>query len=126
VGVKEGLMSTRQSLYKIMAERNKQAEKYFHNSLFYAKEIKNMLQKSFPDVRVLIFGSAMRGDYQPNSDIDILVISSAIPKELFTQAEIKLKIKNQFPDAPFEMHLITPKEYGNWYKKFIKDEFREV
>lgn len=114
------------SLYKIIADTNKRAEKYFHNSLFYAKEIKNMLQKSLPDVKVLIFGSAMRGDYQVSSDIDILVISSGIPKNLFTQAEIKLKIKNQFPDAPFEIHLITPKEYKNWYKRFIKDEFKEV
>ncbi|MCD6521729.1 DNA polymerase subunit beta, partial [Candidatus Calescamantes bacterium] len=62
----------------------------------------------------------------PDSDIDILIISSEIPEGIFSQAEIKLEIKNKFPDAPFELHLITPEEYQNWYKKFIKNEFKEV
>ncbi len=114
------------SLYKIIAERNRQSEKYFHNTGTYVRVIKNMLQKRLPDIRVLIFGSVVRSDYQPGSDIDILVISSAIPQGLFAQAEMKLQIKNQFPDAPFEIHLVSPQEYENWYKKFIKDEFVEV
>ncbi len=118
--------SLMKSLYKIIADKNKQAERYFHNTLFYVKEIKNMLQESLSDVKVLIFGSVVRGNYKPNSDIDILVISSLMPEGPFAQAEFKLRIKEQFPDAPFEIHLITPAEYNSWYKNFIKDEFIEV
>ena len=109
-----------------MAELNKSAAKYFHNCLLYARRIKGMLAKDFPDIRVLVFGSAARGDYGPGSDIDILIISSKVPKDIAHQAAIKVKIKKKFPDAPFEIHLASIEEYENWYKKFIKDDFKEV
>ena len=89
-----------------MADINKQQEKYFQNPLFYGKKIKSIVQKRFSDVRILIFGSAARGAHRPGSDIDILIISSAIPQDLFAQAKIKLEVKDKFPDAPFEIHLI--------------------
>lgn len=114
------------SLYKILADVNTQSKRYFDNILFYAQRIKNLIKQALPDARLLIFGSVIRNDFKPGSDIDILVISSQIPKGLFAQAEIKLKIKDEFPDAPFEIHLITPEEYENWYKKFIKDGFKEI
>jgi len=34
-----------------------------------------------------------------------------------------LKIKEEFTDAPFEVHLASPDEYKNWYKKFIKEDY---
>jgi len=114
------------SLFKILAETNRESEKYFQNTLFYAKEMKKSLQNIFPDVRILIFGSAINGNRKPGSDIDILVISSKIPEGLFEQSAIKIKIKSQFPDAPFEIHLATPHDYENWYKNFIKNGFKKV
>jgi predicted nucleotidyltransferase len=114
------------SLYKIIAERNRRAERFFHNPLLYAKEIKNILQSNFSDIKVIIFGSAVKGDYKPWSDIDILIISALIPDDIFIKAEIKAKIEERFLDAPFELHIVTPQEYEGWYKKFIKDEFVEV
>ncbi len=114
------------NFYKIIAKKNKNAEKYFSDTVFYAREIKKLFQKDFPDVRIILFGSSVRGDYLPDSDIDILFISSKIPKDLFAQAEIKIRIKEFFPDAPFEIHLITPQEYENWYRNFIKGAFKEA
>jgi len=109
-----------------MAEINQQAEKYLRNPLPYARKMKRWLKRNFPEVRVLIFGSAARGDYQPDSDIDILVISPDMPGDLLSQAKIKVGLKKKFPEAPFQIHLATPEEYENWYRNFIKQDFHEV
>lgn len=114
------------SLYKILSEENQKARVYFENYAFYAKEIKKTAKKFFTDAKVLIFGSAIRQDYRPDSDIDILIISREIPENLFEQAKIKVKITSLFPDAPLEFHLITPRQYKNWYKGFIKKDYIEV
>ncbi|MFN3966821.1 MAG: nucleotidyltransferase domain-containing protein [Endomicrobiia bacterium] len=111
------------SLYKLLAEQNKKSQEYIQNYIFYSKEIKMLIKDLLPDAKILVFGSVIKGTYRINSDIDILVISSKIPKGLFEQGEIKLKIKEKFPDAPFEIHLVTPYEYENWYKKFIKEDY---
>ncbi len=114
------------SLYKILAKESQKSRKYFQNCIFYAKEIKKTIKELYKDAKVLVFGSAIRQKYHPDSDIDILIISSKIPQDLFKQAEIKIKIKEKFSDAPFELHLATPQEYETWYKKFIKKDYIEV
>lgn len=114
------------SLYRILSEENQKSQRYFRNYIFYAKEIKKILKQFFPEVRVIIFGSVVKGEYKPDSDIDILIISPDIPDSLFKQAEIKNKIEKQFPFAPFQFHFATPEEFKNWYTKFIKDDYIEV
>lgn len=114
------------SLYRILAEENQKSQEYLQNHIFYGREIKKIIKDFFEDAKVLIFGSAVKGNYSPDSDIDILVISSGIPQDLFEQAKIKVKIKEKFPDAPFEIHLVTPQQYENWYKRFIKKDYIEV
>ncbi|MBI4801474.1 MAG: nucleotidyltransferase domain-containing protein [Elusimicrobia bacterium] len=114
------------SLYKILAGQNQKARVYFKNYAFYAKEIKKTAGKFFTDAKVVIFGSVVRQDYKPDSDIDILIISSEIPEDLFEQAKVKVKIRALFPDAPLELHLITPPQYKNWYKRFVKRDYIEV
>lgn len=114
------------SLYKILTEENQKSEYYFQNYIFHAREIKRIVGNFFTDAKVLIFGSAVRQEYRPGSDIDILIISPEIPGDLFGQAELKVKIKEKFPGAPFEIHLVTPEEYENWYKGFIKKDYIEV
>lgn len=114
------------SLYKLLAERNEANKKYFQNYLAYAKKIKERAQKLLGEARVLVFGSVVRNDYLPNSDIDVLVISSTAPQDLFTSTKIKLELTKDFERGAFEIHLIRPKEYENWYKNFIKDDFVEI
>lgn len=114
------------SLYKILAEENQKTKKYFQNYLYYVGKIKSKIKEFFPDVRVLIFGSVVNQEHRVGSDIDVLIISSHIPEGLFAQAEIKVKIKSLFPEAPFEFHLATPEEYEGWYKKFIKNNYIEI
>ncbi|MGB9600000.1 MAG: nucleotidyltransferase domain-containing protein [Myxococcota bacterium] len=114
------------SFCKILAEINEKRKKYFDNPLFYAKKIKSIVSKKLPGARILLFGSAVEGNLRPGSDIDILIISPDIPSDIFSLAKIKLEIKNKFSDAPFEIHLATPDEFENWYKNFVKHNFKEV
>jgi predicted nucleotidyltransferase len=114
------------SIYKILAHKNQRAEKYFRNPLYYARKIKRLLQDTLPDVEVIIFGSAISGKRKPDSDIDILVISEKVPHDLFERTKIRVKMERKFPDAPFEIHLATPKQFLNWYKNFIKSNYIRV
>ncbi len=114
------------SLYKILAVQNQNAKKYFQNYKFYVKEIKKMLKENFKDVKVYVFGSVVRDDYRPDSDIDILIVSNEIPESLFEQAKIKVMIKKMFEDAPFEIHITNFVQYESWYKRFIKENYIEI
>jgi predicted nucleotidyltransferase len=87
------------------------------------KEIfRNLLQD--PEVRVFLFGSVVRGDYTPLSDLDVLVVSKKIGEE---KAKLIVEAKEKLGDffAPIEFHLVTPKTFEKWYKKFI-DEWVEI
>ncbi len=75
---------------------------------------------------MIVFGSVVKGNWSPGSDIDILVISENIPENNLEQVKIKLELTADFEDHPFEIHLATPKLYNNWYKNFIKENFIEV
>jgi hypothetical protein len=56
-------------------------KEYFENYLEWGKKIKEIAQKILKaKVKVLIFGSIVRGDWTPDSDIDILIVSKNFQK----------------------------------------------
>jgi len=102
-------------------------EKYFKNYLKYVKILKENAKKILKDknLKVIVFGSVIEKDYTLSSDIDILIISSKIPKKGIKRAKILGRIYNSIDIfSPFEIHLIN-KEDWKVYKKFIK-KFKEV
>ncbi|MDZ7337587.1 MAG: nucleotidyltransferase domain-containing protein [candidate division KSB1 bacterium] len=114
------------SLYEILAQRSRRAQRYVRRPVPYVRRMASLVRKALPDARVVLFGSAARGDSAPGSDIDVLVISALIPEGLFEQARIKLQLSELFPEAPFEIHLVTPEEYQGWYAGFIGPEAMEL
>jgi predicted nucleotidyltransferase len=50
--------------------------------------IKNTVREIFPDAQVMLFGSRARGDFRPDSDYDILVITS---KELIPENKMSYR-----------------------------------
>lgn len=51
--------------------------RYLENWRTYATEICREARKHLDDARVVVFGGAVRGDWTPDSDIDILVVTNA-------------------------------------------------
>ena len=109
------------NLIDILTERRERQEKYFKNYLDYVKRIKKEAENLLGEVKVFIFGSILRKDEVPR-DIDVLVISSKLEKTA-KKSEIRAKIWQRLGFlSPFEIHLITPEEYQDWYKNFIKEK----
>jgi len=110
-----------ESLMDILIEQAQEKEKYFQNYLFYAKEIKKVAEELLGEVRVFIFGSILRKN-EVARDIDILIISPKL-KTTSRKSQIRAKLWKKLGLAsPFEFHLITPQEYRNWYRYFIKEK----
>lgn len=104
-----------------LIEEAKREEKYFKNYRKYGKMIKKVAKELLGEIRVFVFGSILKKDEVPR-DIDILIISSKL-KSSIKKSEIRAKIWEKLGFThPFEIHLITPKEYKDWYKNFIKEK----
>jgi len=115
------------TLTQILKEVWEEKRGYFENYQFWAKKIKKEAKKVLGKVRVLVFGSIVRGKWTPQSDIDILIISENLPQNQEERSKIRTKIKSAIdPFSPFQIHLATPKEYKNWYQRFIKKDFIEI
>jgi len=106
-------------------KRVRKRRKYFERYLDYCKLIKNKVCKRFGPVRVIVFGSILRGDYNlALSDIDVLIITP-IEASSSQRAKIISYVKNDVlkdPAAPFEIHIVSEEEYREWYKRFIDVE----
>jgi len=104
-----------------LIEEAKEEEKYFKNYLYYAKIIKKEAEKLLGKVKVFIFGSILRRD-EVSRDIDILIISPKLETSQ-KKSEVRAKIwKMTGISGPFEIHLVTPEDYQNWYRFFIKEK----
>ncbi|WP_260311066.1 nucleotidyltransferase domain-containing protein [Sulfurisphaera ohwakuensis] len=86
----------------------------------YVRKIKRICVKDIdPECRVILFGSIARGNYRIDSDIDVLIITEK-GKSAWDKAVISSLIKEKigFGD-PLELHVVTKKEYEEWYKNSL-------
>lgn len=106
----------------ILKKRNEQ-DKYFKNYLFWSKQIKKIAEGLIGNVRVFVFGSILRqSKNEIPRDIDILIISPVF-RDRTKKSAIKVKIWQGIGiDSPFEIHLISPEDFDNWYRLFIKEK----
>jgi len=104
-----------------LIEEAQREEKYFKNYLYYGKIIKKEAEKLLGKVKVFVFGSILRRDEVPR-DIDVLIISPKLETSQ-KKSEVRTKIwKRTGISSSFEIHLITPEEYKNWYRFFIEEK----
>ena len=112
---------------RILKKRAEEKEKYFKNYLLYCKKIKRKAEEILGKVEVIIFGSVIKNEFTPLSDIDVLIISENLPESYDVRIKIKTEIKSKIDSfSPFQIHLATPDEFKNWYKKFINDHFIKI
>jgi predicted nucleotidyltransferase len=104
--------------------------RYFEDVRGYTEKIKAISRSILgEDTKVMLFGSAVKGDYiVGKSDVDILIISEDIPQTVLEQACLRIKILKALGDvtAPFEIHFADERIYNRWYKNFIKGEYVEI
>ena len=113
------------NLTGLLLHQKREEEKYFRNYLLYAKEAAIVAKESLPDVKLYLFGSILRKEATPASDIDLLIFSEKMPKKLSERNKIKVKILKEIGFfSPFELHLVDKEEF-EFYKKFI-DKMKEV
>lgn len=107
-------MNLTEALLELKAEK----QKYFEDSEKYAKEIKKLAKTLLGgEVRVYLFGSALKTN-SPR-DIDIALVSELMPEGQIERARIEAKLRERIGFiAPFEFHLLTPREF-EWYLRFI-------
>ena len=112
-------------IYKKFWEERKE---YFENYLEWAKRIKETARELIgEDVKVIVFGSVVRKDWTPASDIDVLIISDKLSKNWEENRWLRTEIKKRIgPFSPFQIHLATTEEFKNWWKNFIKEDYVEV
>ncbi len=99
-----------------IAERKR---KLFKNYRGLTMKLKKAFEEILGDeVKVVVFGSVVRGDYTPLSDLDILVISKKADKVRY--GEVMEKVEEKVGELiGVEVHLVTPEIFEKWYKKFI-------
>ncbi|MEM5828003.1 MAG: nucleotidyltransferase domain-containing protein [Candidatus Aenigmatarchaeota archaeon] len=105
----------------------KKKKEVFKNYKKIAKELKEAFKKVLRDenVRLIVFGSVAKKKHSIHSDIDVLVISKNANK--FRYGEIIKKVERILGKELifFEIHLVTPEIFENWYKKFL-DYYEEI
>ena len=99
-----------------IAERKR---KLFKNYRELAMKLKKAFEEILGDkVKLVVFGSVVRGDYTPLSDLDILVISKKADKVRY--GEVMERVEEKVGELiGVEVHLVTPEIFERWYKKFI-------
>jgi len=112
----------------ILIERQKRKERYFKNWRFYLKKIKSEAKRILGrKTKIFLFGSFIKGNFGPESDIDVLIVSENLPEDFDEIAKIRTKIKSKVGIfSPFQFHFTKPEEFESWYKKFIKRDFSEI
>ena len=101
---------------KIEAERLN----YLKNHDEVAQSVKKICILHDVRARVILFGSTLRGDWNIDSDIDLIIILS----DLKAKDRIVVDIYRTI-DAPVELHFATEDIFEKWYLRFI-DVYREI
>ena len=85
-----------------------------HNIVYqFSQELKNIIDKKLS--KIIVYGSYARGDYNRNSDVDIMILVK------MSNSDIK-KIENQVYDLAFEIEMNTGIDISPIIKN--KDEYK--
>ena len=86
----------------------------------YLRLIKEVVLRHDPSAKVLLFGSYAEGTARPDSDVDVLIISDVLGKDLLSAAEAVDKITADLGvKGMFEIHVATRELFEKWYRNFI-------
>lgn len=103
--------------FDVYVEEGRRTLEALRNFMEVGRKVKKMVQEFWPNARVYVFGSSVRGRYTASSDIDILIVEDVDYEEA---SRVKAKIYMKL-DYPVEIHVATRKQFANWYMRFIEE-----
>lgn len=113
-------------LTDILIELKNENEKYFREPIKYVSLIKQKAEKLFgKQIRTFLFGSTVKGNFTPLSDIDVLVMVPGLKPGLHNHEIVHLK-EDFETGAPFSIILCNENQFEEWFRPFILDKFVEV
>ncbi|MCH4816338.1 MAG: nucleotidyltransferase domain-containing protein [Saccharolobus sp.] len=112
------------SIIDVLEENKRLRDNYIKNLNFYLDRIKEVVRNIDPNTKIILFGSYVRGNFRPDSDIDVLIITNVSNE--FDRLKIYHEVNKAIGNPnPFEIHVINEEEYISWYSKFL-DVYKEV
>ncbi len=115
----------RESLIDLLLEYVTRRREYIEKAWTYLVKIRDTCRRLDPDCRVVVFGSFVKGTMRSDSDIDVLVITELAGDPLLRGKIFREVVNEVGIDNPFELHIITGREYEEVYRKLI-DVYQEV
>lgn len=111
-------------LGRLLVDRRRRERKFFDSPYYWTRQIKRVLSSQIDDVRVFLFGSVLRGESRPGSDIDILVYSPQLPDRQSERVALTASLNDLLGLVhPFELHFANDREFA-WYRHFA--DMKEV
>jgi hypothetical protein len=102
--------------FDLYLEFGREKLKQLKNYRDIAKKVKEMVQERLGKADVYVFGSLIESEPTASSDIDILVVADNISHDEIYK--LKAKVYESI-EAPIELHIVSTREFENWYKRFI-------
>jgi predicted nucleotidyltransferase len=90
------------------------------------RKFKESIRKKFGVEKVIVFGSAARGDMDENSDIDIILVSRKFSRVSFFKRHLGIR-EMWTLDYPVDMLCYSPEEFQKERKKvsIVSEALRE-
>jgi predicted nucleotidyltransferase len=83
--------------------------------------LKHRLEQLLPEVELYVFGSRARGDFYPDSDLDLAIVTPAFEgKDELGRYDLILKdLRDIFGATPVDVVLYTPEEFEQGTEGFL-------
>jgi len=105
---------------ELLRRRQAAKEEVIRNLDFYLCKMLQIAREWDPSAEVYLFGSFARGAARPDSDVDVLIISDVLGKDLLSAAEAVDRITAELGvKGVFEIHVATRELFEKWYRNFI-------
>jgi len=115
-------------VYRFMIELVQIFREYRDRWREYASIINKLSEDYFGQhfYGVYVFGSIVRGDIKPLSDIDIAMVLCKGVDE-FSRAKFRGLGRNRIGRVhPFQIHILTKDEWDNWYMRFVGQNYCKI
>ncbi|GAB6946737.1 nucleotidyltransferase domain-containing protein [Vulcanisaeta sp. JCM 16161] len=110
------------SLVDLLIDVKRVRDKVLNNLDHYLGRIRDLVLRLDPNAELMLIGSYVRGDFRPDSDVDVLIISDVYGDDPHKYVELVMSIIREVGEdvlMVLEFHVVSRKTYNEWYSKFI-------